>query len=32
MPVESVFPSERAADAHRQLALRSNRGKIVLTI
>ncbi|MFF2042856.1 zinc-binding dehydrogenase [Kitasatospora sp. NPDC058170] len=32
MPVEPVFPLERAADAHRQLEQRGNRGKIVLTV
>ncbi|MFG3052521.1 zinc-binding alcohol dehydrogenase family protein [Kitasatospora sp. NPDC048239] len=32
VPVESVFPLEHAADAHRQLERRENRGKIVLTV
>jgi NADPH2:quinone reductase len=32
VPVESRFPLERAADAHRQLEQRGNRGKIVLTV
>ena len=31
VPVESVFPLSRAAQAHEQLERRSNRGKIVLT-
>ncbi|MGF1426532.1 quinone oxidoreductase family protein [Kitasatospora sp. LaBMicrA B282] len=32
VPVESRFPLERAADAHRQLERRGNRGKVVLTV
>ncbi|MFI9719885.1 zinc-binding alcohol dehydrogenase family protein [Streptomyces sp. NPDC052396] len=32
VPVESVFPLERAADAHHRLERRDNRGKVVLTV
>ena len=30
--VDSVFPLERAADAHRRMAANANVGKIVLTV
>lgn len=32
VPVESVFALSAAADAHRQLERRGNRGKIVLAV
>jgi NADPH:quinone reductase-like Zn-dependent oxidoreductase len=30
--VDTVFPLERAADAHRQMAANANVGKIVLSV
>ncbi|WP_326587197.1 quinone oxidoreductase family protein [Streptomyces sp. NBC_01294] len=32
VPVETVFPLERAAEAHERLEQRANRGKIVLAV
>ena len=32
VPIDATFPLDRAADAHRHLELRSNRGKVLLTV